>query len=178
MKFKQLIMRAAATMPVLHGILNSDCEREIRDMFLQLKYTSDGYEVDDWQLGRLRDNSRLGWPIKNQKIFCKLEDICLVQKIEVGGMDGGNCWGGEAESYSHHNALLAPFAALDSLLLAVCPDLTYAAFLEMKKQGIVQEVEYTITEYYGNSTDLVYRFVRLKALFDFLRASGCIQESV
>lgn len=178
MQFKDFLDHAAKVSPVLYGAVNDDCEREVRDMFVQLKHTPSGYEVDDWQIGRLRDNARLGWPIKNNKVFCKAEDICLLQKLEIGGRDGGNCWGGEAESYSCQNVLLTPFGMLDALLLAACPELTYAAFLEMKKNGIIQEVEYTVTEYYGNATDFVYRSVKLKALYDWLQAHGfcCAKE--
>lgn len=152
----------------LWGIVNEDAEYYTKAKFLKLKSRPGVYEVDDWRTCSLRDKAILGWKIKEGKILCNLDDIYLIQEIETGGEDGGNCWGGRPERYSRPDALLEPFAALDKVLLELCPNLTYAEYVAMKKNGIIKEIEFTEEEYYGNSKDLLYRSVRLRDLYGFL----------
>ena len=70
----------------------------------------------------------------------------LVQKIYLGGMTGGSCWGGNP--YYEYSEEKQEFSYLTELL--------------------VKEVYMEEREYYGNTSDYLVYFVDLNELYNFL----------
>jgi hypothetical protein len=98
-------------------------------------------------------------------------DAILVAGWRTGGMDGGNCWGGEARAYKT-NVREPELALLDALLLKVAPKIS---FLEYKQLlTLVESGETTHYEYYGNSTDYAYKYIKLSALETALAEMGYV----
>ena len=92
------------------------------------------------------------------KDFFREEWVC-------GGITGGSCWG--SENLRGRTAEPEPeFTAVDTLLELLVPDIK---FLQYKKLAhIFSENEYTILEYYGNSTEYRYKWVTIEDLYNKL----------
>lgn len=92
-------------------------------------------------------------------------------KIEVrwiiGGMDGGNCWGGEPSRISTEEEPEDEF--LTELLEKVAPSITFLKFKRLLKAGLYEGYEETIREYYGNYTEYQHRDLKLDELYKRLR---------
>ena len=139
----------------LWGMLNEDDAHELEMplapvKLVKLKWTIDHYRAE-WK--------------KIETIF-ESKDLYLVQQIEVGGSSGGNCWGGESSRYINTEDLNKNFTDFEEALILLCPELTFANFLALRKDNIVKTQEHTEQEYYGDSTDFLYRYVSLKELYD------------
>lgn len=93
------------------------------------------------------------------------EDSLLVVAWRKGGMDGGDCWGGEAQPWSSGVEAGEP-VALDTLLEVVAPSISflqYKKLLGMMKTDTVED-----REYYGNSTTYGYKAIAVKDVHRFL----------
>jgi hypothetical protein len=90
----------------------------------------------------------------------------------IGGVTGGNCWGGEAnESVSAHDE--PEYGGLDDLLLEIAPNIT---FLQYKKILSCEErYEYTDHEYYGNYTEYRVKYISINALYNILNTFGHVE---
>lgn len=76
-----------------------------------------------------------------------IEHGMIIQRHEVGGASGGNCWGDFAETYTNSRDA-EPFIPLEAILRKTSPDISYLKFREI--EGLIEE-ELTIdSEYYGN----------------------------
>jgi len=144
----------------LSGIVNreNDVRYNLDMLFLPAKK-----QGDVW----VPDHFAAEWQMKGMIFDPK--DICVAQQIEVGGSEGGNCWGGRAENYSRTDGLNEPFTALDDLLVFACPELTYVEFLALKKSGLIKTIEHEEAGYYGNHTKYVCNYLFLKDFYDWLQ---------
>jgi len=100
---------------------------------------------------------------KTKKVPLKV----ITKKIEIGGMEGGNCWGNEPELYTVN---LDPddleFTEIDNILENVSPKIS---FLEYKKlQKLIEKGEYTEREYYGNYIDYLVLELNVDKFYNFL----------
>lgn len=103
-----------------------------------------------------------------------LSDLYLYIKWMTGGMGGGSCWDDGSQPTHHYSIDGEPepdFDDLDTLLLKLCPDIT---FLQYKKliNGLVKQSSYTEDEYYGNSTTYGVKTISLSELVAKLQEMG------
>lgn len=110
---------------------------------------------------------------KNKFTGEKIESVANFDFIgemwSTGGLEGGNCWhSNEPKEYSCDNEPKT-FAALDKILNVIAPNITYLQYkgLQVSNDIVYEERAYQY-EYYGNRSDYVYRYVKLKELFDYL----------
>lgn len=94
------------------------------------------------------------------------------EKWCIGGMTGGDCWGGNANSFVSADSE-PDYCGLDELLLEVAPSTT---FLQYKKiLSCEKEYEYTDHEYYGNYTEYKVKYILIKDLYDILKKFGHVE---
>lgn len=92
----------------------------------------------------------------------------IVQRHEVGGAQGGNCWGDEAEYYQNTTSR-SEFLPLDPILKEVSPDISYLKYREI--ESLIEEDSYTNSEYYGNYTEYEVRKLDILKLYDMIFTS-------
>lgn len=85
----------------------------------------------------------------------------------VGGLTGGNCWGGEADMPV--TADEEPDGDLDEFLTLICPDLTFMQYRRLMKSDVLEYETKSQSEYYGNYTDYRYRTINLDKLYQALK---------
>jgi hypothetical protein len=90
----------------------------------------------------------------------------LLTDIPVGGMQGGSCFGGKPEPYQEEIKPLT-FDLLDDIVLNFCPLITYVNYKAFYNK-FVEHDNYTITEYYGNSTNYHRLCVDMNELYKFI----------
>ena len=87
----------------------------------------------------------------------------------VGGLRGGNCWGGVADEPVEADEE-AEFTQLDSFLEEYFPNIT---FLQYKKLlPLVKTEEFSVGEYYGNYNDYRYSYVLFEDVAECLANLG------
>lgn len=85
------------------------------------------------------------------------------ESYRVGGLTGGDCWGGEANQ-SVEKDEKPMFEKLDSFLECYFSDLT---FIEYRKIiPLIMHDYYTEYEYYGNYTNYEFEYVTFNELAD------------
>ena len=106
--------------------------------------------------------------VKPKKI--DLDEHYLYVEWCSGGISGGSCWddGTDDRHYGRSGEAEPEFDNIDTVLAELCPNLT---FLQYKKimAKIVKRGEYTINEYYGNTTDYTFKVVNLRELYEALQ---------
>lgn len=112
--------------------------------------------------------SRCSWRYKvSESEKAQLKEFfsnLLVQKIYLGGMTGGSCWGGNP--YYEYSEEKQEFTYLTELLVKTFPNITLLKYLEIK--GMIKEVYMESREYYANTSDYLVYFVDLNELYNFL----------
>lgn len=92
----------------------------------------------------------------------------------IGGLTGGNCWGGTANI--PRTAEPEPeFEALDKILAEVCPNIS---FLQYKRlcQAIIKIEEETENCYYGNYYDERIKSFSIADLEEYLKDNNLWKE--
>ena len=80
----------------------------------------------------------------------------------VGGVTGGNCWGGEPnEPISADKE--PELEGLDQFLTKICPEISFLLYKSLIKN--IQFYDYSYNEYYGNHTQYRVKCVSLKDLY-------------
>ena len=88
------------------------------------------------------------------------------EEIETGGAQGGNCWDGDARSYSTDESF-GQRSILDEFLETHYPDISYLRYRKLRLAVISISIR-TQTEYYGNYTDYDSRLINIQELFSTL----------
>lgn len=97
-----------------------------------------------------------------------LDDYLHLEWV-TGGVSGGSCWDdGTSHHYAKKGEAEPEFAALDDLLLELCPNITFLQYRKLTND-IIEFTDREINEYYGNSTAYGIKTIRLGALFDKLQ---------
>lgn len=86
--------------------------------------------------------------------------------VRTGGNSGGNCWGGEASYEAESNVNLYN-DYLDKVLEVIAPEVTYLTYRKIEK-SIIQNMEYTKHEYYGNNDVYHVQLIPIKELVSML----------
>ncbi len=99
-------------------------------------------------------------------------DDFLYAEWNIGGMGGGDCWGGVADRYTT-NEVPGDLEDIDKVLEAVAPNIS---FIQYKRiiADVVKTGDYSRHEYYGNSSDYVYKTCRIRDLYDALKSRGLL----
>ena len=93
-------------------------------------------------------------------------------RVETGGYSGGSCWDdSDPQPYETYETLPTDFPVLDGLVRGIRPNLTDTERNFMYLELVVEE-SYTESEYYGNSTDYMYKYVDLQKLHLYLTTRG------
>ncbi len=94
----------------------------------------------------------------------------------IGGNTGGNCWGGEPHGYTRPEGAQEcqeNFESyLDRFIERLVPNITYLQYKRILK--LRQTGEYSIHEYYGNSSDYMMLYISLQDLYNELAAMELI----
>jgi hypothetical protein len=94
-----------------------------------------------------------------------IKEYVIYSSYETGGMEGGNCWGDEPESFDK-DAPEDRHKILELVLSEIFPDITLLEFLRLGELWHDNtETEY---EYYGNSTDRRIEYMILSELEDLV----------
>ena len=91
----------------------------------------------------------------------KEKDVFFSESWRIGGLTGGNCWGGNADqSISAEDP--AEFTQLDNFLEKSFPKIT---FLQYKKLlPLIKTQDFSVSEYYGNYTEYRISYVKFKEI--------------
>lgn len=95
----------------------------------------------------------------------KESDVFFSESWRIGGLTGGNCWGGVADqSISAEDQ--AEFTQLDQFLEKYFPKIT---FLQYKKLlPLIKTQDFSVGEYYGNYTEYRISYVKFDDIADCL----------
>lgn len=103
-------------------------------------------------------------------------DECIFSRYKIGGAEGGNCWGEEAETYT----VYAPdddFKDLDTIFKEFCPQIPYLDYKQFSSlvEDYSEENEY---EYYGNYTTYKIEYIEIHALYQKMLSLNLFEEYV
>lgn len=113
------------------------------------------------------DPDRVTYTYKDDKItlLCK-----------IGEQSGGNCWGG-VSSYESLSYISQDFNIVDTLLLAIDPNVTLKTYNDIKK--LIQSERICINEYYGNANYYYQSILEKDDLFNALKKTNInINDSI
>lgn len=98
--------------------------------------------------------------------------------VRTGGKTGGNCWGGES-SYEAESDVNLDNDYLDKVLEIISPEVTYLTYRKIEK-SIIQTMEYTKHEYYGNNDVYQVQLIPVKELVLMLEEKNILvsQEEI
>ncbi len=98
----------------------------------------------------------------------------LFAKWHTGGYSGGSCWGGTPEYHSSDEK--EPDFPLEDIFEKVCPDIKFLKFRKISKEidSMVTTEEYTLPDYYGNSSDYKVKYLEIENLYNILVEEGII----
>lgn len=85
----------------------------------------------------------------------------------TGGVSGGSCWDSSNPQPYTSSETEPHFEELDDLLQELRPNLTFLEFRRLESKCI-HSYTYSVTEYYGNSTNYAIKFVVLDELKEFI----------
>lgn len=102
-------------------------------------------------------------PVTHRKQVTK--DSIYYEEWVVGGVTGGNCWGNEA-SIPVTADEEPEFDSIDMILEHFVPQITFLQYKQLGK--LVNAIERTEYEYYGNSYDKRIKYIKLGDLYDFI----------
>lgn len=93
----------------------------------------------------------------------------ILMRIRIGGMSGGNCWGGVAKPYEEIFEISPydmDFDILDHIITEFLPETSDE--IVRKANDMVTEHIRTYSEYYGNSTQFREMFLNIEDLVQFM----------
>lgn len=101
------------------------------------------------------------------------KDVILVS-WSTGGYKGGSCWGGKAEPYTSDEK--EPDFPIEDILEKVAPQITFLKYRTLSKEidNDIVTLEYTLDDYYGNSTDYKVKFILIDSLYNIFVDQGII----
>ncbi len=99
----------------------------------------------------------------------------LVNRWEIGGARGGNCWGDKAYEYTNEESP-PTWTSLHDALRVMCPQISYLQFLDLSAQHVKEDTE-SGGEYYGNYRIYKVNFLLLKDLYEFLIENNLLELS-
>jgi hypothetical protein len=92
----------------------------------------------------------------------------------TGGVSGGSCW--DTEESRHYPVDGEPeedLNDLDRILQYFCPNLGFLTYKEICSK-LIRRKEWTVYEYYGNSTNEAEKYVYLEDLYNELKSRNLI----
>ena len=89
-------------------------------------------------------------------------------------MSGGNYMEGVATRYTVAPPADIRFDALDDFLEEHFPNIPFMAYRKLTR--VMETVEHTVREYYGNRTDYAIRILPFEALWTVLETAGLTAE--
>ncbi len=94
----------------------------------------------------------------------------LTVKWYTGGISGGSCWNDSNDSnyYSSSGNPPEELHDLDTILEQVKPDLSFLQYKKLTKQ-LVKTDNWSVGEYYGNSSEYMCKYIDLRDLYNYLR---------
>lgn len=92
----------------------------------------------------------------------------------TGGLQGGNCWGDDADSPVEPQPE-QDLEGLDEILEKFTPNMSFLQYRQIEK--LIEYQDRTEWRYYGNYTSYREKKLDMKKLFDFLCDKGYIQRS-
>ena len=95
-------------------------------------------------------------------------DIMEDQRINVGGMEGGSCWGGDARPYTTGETFRETDGALFQLFKTHWRDIGFLDYQEIVEE-VLSEESYTEHEYYGNETRYRIRIIDVAKLLIIIK---------
>lgn len=104
---------------------------------------------------------------KSKKQLPTLEDYLYIEWMS-GGVTGGDCWGGTADSYVTGEPE-PEFTEFDGIIELVAPDITFLKYKQLIKKNIIKQDSYSVDEYYGNSTNYSYKYIKLSDYYEALK---------
>lgn len=93
---------------------------------------------------------------------------------ETGGADGGNCWGKSAREYTSSKPDADRFDSLDDFIEEYFPKIPFMAYRKLTR--MMESIEHTVREYYGNRTDYAVRILPFEALWTVLEEADLTTE--
>jgi len=113
---------------------------------------------------------------KKEKAKLTLKDAYLYCSWSGGGISGGSCWGDKDGQDPHYATTGEPepeFEDLDNFLMEICPGMSFLQYKKLAQS--IKRGDYSVNEYYGNSSSHVYKTVSLYDLYNVLVGLGLIQ---
>jgi hypothetical protein len=95
----------------------------------------------------------------------------------TGGTGGGSCWdtGDEDHHYGIDSEPEPEFEDLDKILEHFYPGITHLQYKKLCRE-VVENGHHFNNEYYGNSTNYEHKLIRLRKLYDQMKAEGWLPE--
>jgi hypothetical protein len=113
------------------------------------------------------------WPDGNKKGSKKASQFDYIRnKVEIGGKEGGDCWGGEPEHYTRNEE--QEFKDLMKILESIAPKITFLQYKKLAK--LIYSYERIEYEYYGNYTEYRIEYIKLEELFEFFTQNNLIED--
>ncbi len=109
----------------------------------------------------------------DKPVFDPSSTYFLAQIFEVGGVSGGSCWD-SSNPRSYFSDTKIEFDQLD-IILEKFTNISFVAYRRLCSD-LVQDIEYSKNEYYGNRTDYRIKAINLKKLHDFLENENCFKK--
>lgn len=99
----------------------------------------------------------------------------LFEEWVSGGVSGGSCWddGSNDRHYATSGDKEPDFSSLDTILENLCPNISFIKYKKLVNE-IVKYGDYSVNEYYGNSTNYGYKTINLGDLYDKLKEMSLI----
>jgi hypothetical protein len=94
----------------------------------------------------------------------------------IGGRDGGNCWGDDADNPVEADPEKA-FEDLDKLLEVVAPRMTFLMYKKLCREIVKTDTRHD-SEYYGNYYEYATKRVYMDELYDWLSKNNLLTSGV
>lgn len=123
--------------------------------------------------GDITDNYKYNQSKKERDKIKQEKNTYLYKEWIIGGAEGGNCWGDEAQDYTNTvEEKDKEILLIDLILKEIAPTISYLEYKNISKH--VQFQNRSQAEYYGNYTDYSCCYINCKDIFNTLAEIGCI----
>jgi hypothetical protein len=95
----------------------------------------------------------------------------------IGGITGGNCWGGEANQ-AVDGEIEPEFESFDAILEGLCPQITFMQYKRLCQEVVNATTRTDYSDYYGNSYEEAIKTVYLRELFEALKVKNLLPEAI